>query len=52
MFDANRKRLGRIETGTAVSNCAFGDDGNTLYMTSHTFVARIRVNATGLGFRR
>jgi gluconolactonase len=52
VFDAGGKRLGRIETGSAVSNCAFGDDGSTLYMTSHTFVARIRVNATGLGFRR
>ena len=52
VFDASGKRLGRIETGSAVSNCAFGDDGSTLYMTSHTFVARIRVNATGMGFRR
>lgn len=52
VFDADGKRLGRIETGTAVSNCAFGDDGRTLYMSSHTFLARVRVNATGLGFRR
>ena len=52
VFDADGKRLGRIETGTAVSNCAFGDDGRTLYMSSHTFLARVRVNATGLGFPR
>jgi len=52
VFDADGKRLGRIETGTAVSNCAFGDDGRTLYMSSHTFLARIRVQATGLGFPR
>jgi gluconolactonase len=52
VFDADGKRLGRIETGAAVSNCAFGDDGRTLYMSSHTFVARIRVKTIGLGFPR
>ena len=44
------RRLGRIETGSKVANCAFGDDGRTLYMTSHAFLARVRVNAVGLGF--
>jgi gluconolactonase len=52
VFDADGRRLGRIETGTAVANCAFGDDGRTLYMSSHTFLARIRVKATGIGFPR
>ena len=47
VFDADGKRLGRIETGVAISNCAFGDDGHTLYMSSHTFVARVRVKTTG-----
>lgn len=53
VMDAAGKRLGRIETGAAVANCAFGDDdGRTLYMTSHTFLARIRTTATGQGFAR
>lgn len=52
VMDANGKRLGLIETGSRVSNCAFGDDGRTLYLTSHTFVARLRVQVTGLGFDR
>ncbi|MDR6843209.1 SMP-30/gluconolactonase/LRE family protein [Pseudoxanthomonas sacheonensis] len=52
VFDADGKRLGRIETGAAISNCAFGDDGHTLYMSSHTFVARVRVKTTGFGFNR
>lgn len=52
VFDVQGKRLGRIETGTAISNCAFGDDGRTLYMTSHNLLARIRVKARGLQFRR
>jgi gluconolactonase len=52
VFDADGKRLGRIETGVAISNCAFGDDGHTLYMSSHTLVARVRLKVTGLQFRR
>ncbi|HEY5803786.1 MAG TPA: SMP-30/gluconolactonase/LRE family protein [Lysobacter sp.] len=52
VMDASGKRLGRIETGGRVSNCAFGDDGRTLYLTAHTFVARVRVKVTGLGFER
>ncbi len=41
------ERLGLIRTGTAISNCAFGDDGKTLYMTSHHFLARIRLRTDG-----
>ncbi len=50
VMDADGKRLGMIETGARVSNCAFGDDGRTLYLTSHAFVARVRVNLPGVGF--
>lgn len=50
VFAPDGRRLGRIETGDAVANCAFGDDGRTLYMTSHKMLARVRVKATGLGF--
>lgn len=48
VFDADGRRLGRIETGQAISNCAFGDDGHTLYLTSHHRVVRLRVRASGL----
>lgn len=44
------KRLGLIRTGTAIANCAFGDDGHTLYMTSHKFLARVKTKARGLHF--
>jgi gluconolactonase len=47
IMDSNGKRLGRIRTGSAIANCAFGDDGRTLYMTSHKFLARIRLNIQG-----
>ncbi len=49
VFSADGKRLGRIETGSAIANCALGaDDGRTLYMTSHTFVARVRLAANAI----
>ena len=51
VFQADGKRLGRIETGSAVSNCAFGDDGRTLYLTAHQRVLRLRVHSVGLGFQ-
>jgi gluconolactonase len=41
------KRLGLIQTGTAIANCAFGDDGRTLYLTSHKFIARVRLTIDG-----
>jgi gluconolactonase len=44
------KRLGRIWDGKATANCKFGDDGKTLYMTSHDMLARIRLNIAGAGF--
>jgi gluconolactonase len=44
------KRLGRIRNGKATANCKFGDDGKTLYLTSHNILARIRLNVTGAGF--
>ncbi len=40
--------LGIIETGAAVANCAFGDDGRMLYLTSNHVVARVRTKTHGL----
>lgn len=44
------ERLGLIRTGTAIANCAFGDDGHTLYMTSNSFLARVKTKSKGLHF--
>ena len=44
------KRLGRIVDGEPTANCKFGDDGRTLYLTSHNMLARIRLNIKGTGF--
>ena len=44
------KHLGTIVTGQATSNCAFGDDGRTLYMTADDYLMRVKVKAKGMGF--
>ena len=42
--------LGRILTGRATANCAFGEDGRTLFITSHDHLLRLTTEMTGLGF--
>jgi gluconolactonase len=42
--------LGRIATGQRTANCAWGDDGSTLYMTAHSYLMRIQTKTIGLGF--
>ena len=44
------KHLGTIITGERISNCAFGDDGHTLYMTSDRYLCRLRLTTKGIGF--
>jgi len=41
IYTPQGERLGRIDTGFATANCAFGDDGRTLYLTSHHTLARV-----------
>ena len=44
------KLLGRIDTGEATANCAWGGaGGGTLYLTADMFLARIETSATGAG---
>ncbi len=50
VFAPNGGRLGRIDTGTAVANCAFGEDGRTLFLASNNMLARVRTRTKGLGF--
>jgi gluconolactonase len=41
------KALGLIATGKAIANCAFGEDGKTLFLTSSDMVARVRLKTPG-----
>jgi gluconolactonase len=41
--------LGRFDLGTATGNCAWGEDGSTLFITSNTRVYRVRLKTHGFG---
>lgn len=43
------KLLGRFDLGTATGNCAWGEDGSTLFITSNTFLYRIKLKTHGVG---
>jgi gluconolactonase len=44
------KHLGTILTGETAANCAFGNDGSTLYITADMFLARVKTKTRGLVF--
>ena len=50
IFSAGGARLGRIDTGKAIANCAFGEDGRTLFLASTDILARVRTRTRGLGY--
>ena len=41
------KKLGLIATGKATANCAFGEDGKTLFLTSNDVLAKVRLKIGG-----
>jgi gluconolactonase len=45
------KLLGRIETGQPTANCAWGDDGSTLYITANNLLCRIKTKTKPAVFR-
>jgi gluconolactonase len=44
------KLLGRIEIPELTSNCGWGDDGTTLYLTCDSYVCRIKTGTKGAGW--
>ena len=47
VFAADGRLLGVIDTGKACANCAFGEDGKSLFLTSSDMVARVRLKMSG-----
>ena len=41
------KLLGRVHTGKATSNCAWGSDGSVLYMTVDDCLCRLKTKTKG-----
>ncbi len=52
VYAPDGRRLGRIDTGQRTSNCAWGDDGATLYMTADSYLCRIHTATRGAGWRK
>jgi gluconolactonase len=50
IFTPEGKLLGVLETGVPTANCAFGDDGSTLYIAADKSLARIKTKTKGNGF--
>lgn len=46
----NGEHLGTLLTGEATSNCAFGEDGRTLFVTADSLLLRVRLTTVGCGF--
>ncbi len=47
VFSPTGVLLGRIETGEASANCAWGNDGSVLYICADMYLARIRTATKG-----
>ncbi len=50
VFAPDGTHLGTLATGEATSNCAWGEDGSTLFITADQYLARIRTRTKGLRF--
>jgi gluconolactonase len=44
------KLLGRLNTHQRTANCAFGEDGKTLFITADSYVCRMQTLATGVNY--
>ena len=43
VFTPEGKRLGRLITGGRTSNCTFGPNGKSLYITADSYLCRVRL---------
>ncbi len=50
VFTPEGKHLGTIATGVPTANCAFGEDGMTLFVAANHDICKIRLSTKGLGF--
>ena len=50
VFSPSGTHLGTITAGTVIANCAWGDDGSTLYLAANNTIARVRLKTRGAGW--
>jgi gluconolactonase len=51
IYAPDGKLLGRLDTGEATANVAWGDDGSTLYITADMYLCRVKTKTRGAGLR-
>ena len=51
IFNPSGKLLGRLNTGDRTSNCGFGEDGSTLFITANSNLLRVKTKVIGLEFK-
>ncbi|NDD65190.1 MAG: SMP-30/gluconolactonase/LRE family protein, partial [Acidobacteria bacterium] len=47
VFSPDGVHLGTIETGVPTANCAWGEDGSTLFITANTSLLRVKLGTRG-----
>ncbi|HVS35434.1 MAG TPA: SMP-30/gluconolactonase/LRE family protein [Gemmataceae bacterium] len=52
VFTPDAKLLGVVATGVRTSNCNWGDDGSTLYITANDHLTRIKTKTIGNGWAK
>lgn len=50
VFAPDGSLLGRFDLGVPTANCAWGDDGSSLFVTADTAIYRLRLKTRGPGF--
>jgi gluconolactonase len=50
IFSPQGKHLGTFLTDLPTSNCAFGEDGKSLFITADMYLLRIRLKSVGCGY--
>jgi gluconolactonase len=50
IIDSDGTVLGRFDLGVPTGNCAWGEQGSTLFITANTALYRIRLTTKGIGF--
>ncbi len=50
VFASDGTHLGTFDTDQPTANCAWGDDGHTLYITANNYLVRVKLDTQGKGF--
>jgi len=51
VFAPDGTALGRIDTGEASANCAWGNDGSVLYICADMYICRVKTTTQGAGWK-